>query len=41
MGEISASTDRSMGKEGMVHIDIGWNVTQPLKRMKSCHLQQH
>ena len=41
MGAISVSIDRWMGKEDVVDIDIEWNITWPLKGMKSCHLQEH
>ena len=31
--------DRGLDKEDVVYI-TQWNNTQPLKRMKKCHLQQ-
>jgi len=33
------SIDRQMDKEDMKYIQ--WNIPQLIKRMRSCHLQQH
>ena len=39
MEAAQVSINSRMGKADAVYIQIQWNITQPSKRMKSCHLQ--
>ena len=34
------SSKRPLDKEDMIYLYNEWDITQPLKRMKHCHLQQ-